>query len=62
MVDIFMNKLAIKEKINNLEAEIKLLKNAVSSQPDFAIDEKNWKKLKPAARQIRTKLFKSRYA
>ena len=57
-----MNKIAIKEKINILEAEIRLLKNAVISRPDFNVDEENWKKLKSDSKKIRAKLFKSRYA
>ena len=57
-----MNKIAIKEKINTLEAEIRLLKNAVISRPDFNVDEENWKKLKSDSKKIRAKLFKSWYA
>lgn len=62
MAEIIMNKLAVKEKINILEAEIRLLKNAVTSRPDFDVDEDNWKRLKPDSKKIRAKLFKSRYA
>jgi len=57
-----MTKLAIKEKLNNLEAEIKLLKTAVTNKPDFSIDESNWKKVKPLSKKIRSQLFKQKYA
>lgn len=31
------------------------------SEPDWSIDEKNWKKFAPALRKTREKLFKERY-
>ena len=52
----------VKEKINKLEAEIQLLRIAVVDQPDFAIDEKNWEKVKPTLKKTRAKLFKTLYA
>ena len=56
-----MNKIAVKQKIQNLEAEIKLLKNAVSQRPDFEIDELNWKKIKPALKKARAQTYKEVY-
>ena len=56
-----MNKIAVKQKIKNLEAEIKLLKNAVSQRPNFEIDELNWKKIKPAAKKARAQVAKEIY-
>ena len=56
-----MNKLAVKEKLDSLEAEIKLLQTAVSERPDFEIDEINWKKIRPALKKVRAKLFKETY-
>lgn len=56
-----MNKLAVKNKIMDLEAQIGLLKKAVINQPDFDIDETNWKKIKPALKKVRAKLYKKVY-
>ncbi len=56
-----MNKLAVKNKLMNLEAQIGLLKKAVADEPDFDIDEANWKKIRPVAKKIRAKLFKKTY-
>lgn len=36
-----MNKIAVKEKLDTLEAEIRLLKTAMTERPNFEIDEKN---------------------
>ncbi len=56
-----MNKIAVKEKLNTLEAEIKLLKVAVIGQPDFEIDEINWKKIEPTLKKARAKSYKEVY-
>ena len=56
-----MNKVAVKEKLNTLEAEIKLLKAAVAERPDFEIDEINWKKAKPALKKARAQTHKEVY-
>jgi hypothetical protein len=56
-----MNKIAVKKKIKDLEAEISLLKTAISERPDFEIDEINWKKMRPTVKKIRKKLFKKFY-
>lgn len=59
----FMNvdKAAVKNKIMDLEAEIGLLKKAVNSRPNFDVDEANWKKIRPAAKKIRNKVYKKVY-
>ena len=57
----FMDKAAVKEKLNTLEAEIKLLKTAVTERPDFEIDEVNWKKFKPALKKARAQTAKDIY-
>lgn len=56
-----MNKTKVKDKIINLEAEIGLLKKAVASQPDFDIDETNWKKIRPTVKRARAKIYKQNY-
>jgi len=57
-----MNQTTVKEKIQNLEAEIRLLKTAVSGRPDFSIDEINWRKFKPAVKKARAEISKEMYA
>lgn len=56
-----MNKIAVKEKLNSLEAEIRILRTAVNGRPDFEIDEINWKKVKPALKKARAQTFKEVY-
>lgn len=56
-----MNKIAVKNKIMNLEAQISLLKKAVIEEPNFDIDDANWKKIKPAIKKVRAKLYKKVY-
>ncbi len=56
-----MNKIAVREKLNSLEAEIQILRTAVSQQPDFEIDELNWKKIKPALKKARAQTYKEVY-
>jgi hypothetical protein len=56
-----MNKIAVSNKISQLETQIKLLKIATSKQPDFNIDEKNWTKIKPSLKKFRTQVFKETY-
>lgn len=51
----------VKTRIANLEAEIKLLKQTVSKQPDLAIDEINWQKIKPFIKKERSKFYKRLY-
>ena len=57
-----MNKVAVKEKINQLEVEIKLLRTAVKQRPDFDVDEKNWAKVRPALKKARARVAKEIYA
>ena len=57
-----MTNAIFKEKIRNLEAEIVLLRRAVTKEPDFYIDEKNWGKIRPMMKKIRAKVFKKTYA
>ena len=53
-----MNKLAVREKLNIMEAEIKILKTAMLARPDFEVDEKNWKKVKPALKKARAQTYR----
>lgn len=56
-----MTNTAVKNKIVSLEAQIQLLKQAVSKQPDFDIDEINWRKIKPFVKKERARLYKRLY-
>lgn len=56
-----MNQTIIKNKITVLEAEVALLKKTFVREPDFAVDEKNWKKIKPTAKKIRKQVYKEAY-
>lgn len=56
-----MNKIAVKKKLNNLEAEIQILRTAVNERPDFDIDEANWKKIKLALKKARAQTYKEVY-
>jgi hypothetical protein len=56
-----VNKIAISEKLNTLEAEIKFLRKAVAERPDFEVDEANWKKIGPALKKARTQTYKKIY-
>lgn len=56
-----MNKVAVKNKLQKLEAEIGLLKQAVVDRPDFDIDEVNWLKVKKTVKKTRQKVYKQVY-
>jgi len=56
-----MNKIAVNNRIMNLEAELDLLKKAIAGKPDFDIDEENWKKTKPVVKKTRAKIYKKAY-
>lgn len=57
-----MDKIAVSERIKNLEVQIQMLKISVVREPDYSIDEKNWEKVKAASKKARSKLFKTLYA
>ena len=56
-----MDKVAVKEKLKVMEAEIQILKAAVTERPNFEIDEINWKKIKPALKKARTETHREVY-
>lgn len=57
-----MTQAALKKKILSLEAELQLLKRVIVQEPDFAIDEVNWQKVRPEVWTTRKKLYQRRYA
>jgi hypothetical protein len=56
-----MNQANIKEKIFNIQSELELLKFAVTQNPDFDIDEKNWQKIKAKVKRVRKENYKKLY-
>jgi len=56
------NQTEVREKILNIQTELEFLKKALLKEPDFTIDEKNWQRIKPELKKIRTELFKRSYA
>lgn len=56
-----MTQATVIKKVLGLEAEIKTLKRKIEKEPDFDIDEVNWRKVKQEAKKIRTRLYQSRY-
>ena len=56
-----MTRTMIQKKLTDLEAEIRILKTAVRRQPNFAVDERNWRKVKPALKKARREVSKQAY-
>ena len=56
-----MTSTAVKEKLKSIEAEIRILKTAITERPNFDIDEANWKKVRPALKMARKQLSKELY-
>lgn len=56
-----MTQATLRKKILNMEAELELLKKVIVQEPDFLIDEVNWKKVRSAAKAARKKLYQRQY-
>ena len=56
-----MTQATLRKKILTLEAELQLLKRVLVQEPDFAIDEVNWQKVRTEARKSRRKLYQRQY-
>lgn len=56
-----MTSTALKEKILHLQAEVGLLMKVFEECPDFAVDEANWKKVKPAVKKARKAVYREVY-
>ena len=56
-----MTQATLRKKILSLEAEVELLKKVIVQEPDFSIDEVNWKKVRSAAKAARKKLYQRQY-
>ncbi len=57
----FIMTTTIKEKVFQLQAELEFIKKAFEKEPDFDIDEENWRKIKADSKKIRAKLYQIRY-
>lgn len=52
----------LKDKVLTMEAELEVIKQAIQArEPDFAIDEKQWRGLKKDIKRTRANLYKQRY-
>lgn len=56
-----MEQTTIKQKLNTLEAEVRMLRLALRRPINFAVDDLNWQQLKSTSKRGRQKLFKKRY-
>lgn len=56
-----MDKVNLQTKVQQLEVELEGIKAVLAGEPDLAVDEKNWKRVEPAVRQVRKAIFKKRY-
>lgn len=56
-----MTKTAIKDKVLNVQAQLDIIMKALGDRPDFAVDEKNWKKLEVSAKDLRKAVYQKVY-
>jgi len=56
-----MTQAALKEKIFDIETRLEILKKAIKKEPDFDVDDKNWKKIELTVRKTRKKLYEKYY-
>ncbi len=56
-----MTTATIKEKVLNMEAELRVIKKAIDNGPDFLSEEKIWKVIKPTLKKAGKKLYANQY-
>lgn len=56
-----MTQTQLKEKVLNLEAQLKQVKKALAKEPDFTVDEKVWDSVRGETKKTRKVLFKKFY-
>lgn len=56
-----MNALAIKEKVLDIEAQLKFVKAILSKKPDFGADEKIWREIRSESKTIRKGAYRREY-
>lgn len=57
-----MTQTQLKERVLNLEAELKFIKKSLAQEPVFSIDEENWNKTRVEAKKTRKNLYQKLYA
>lgn len=56
-----MTNAALIKKVRDIEIELEGVKRVLKTEPDFAADEKAWRKMRPAVRKMRRKLYREQY-
>lgn len=56
-----MNCTAVKEKLFNIQKELEMLKRVFFKEPDFDIDEKNWRTVANQIKKTRRGVYQSSY-
>jgi len=56
-----MNKVNLKNRVVALEAEVKLLKRKAVGEPNFGVDDLNWRKILPLLKKVRSTAYKKVY-
>ena len=56
-----MTNTTLVKKVRDIEIELENVKRVLKTEPDFVVDEKSWKKVQPAVRKLRSKLYREQY-
>lgn len=56
-----MRNTTTQERIRKIEMELESVKRLVRGRPDFAVDEKNWKKVGKNVKKERKGLYRAAY-
>lgn len=56
-----MKQTIIKKRILNIQNELEFLKRFFIGKPDFDIDEKNWREIKPELKKSRKRIYQRFY-
>lgn len=56
-----MTNATLVKKVREIEIELEGVKRVLKTEPDFAVDERVWKKVQPAVRKVRRKLYREQY-
>jgi len=56
-----MTNATLVKKVRDIEIELEGVKRVLKTEPDFAVDERTWKKVQPVVRKIRRKLYREQY-
>lgn len=56
-----MTNATLVKKVRDIEIELEGVKRVLKTEPNFVLDEKVWKKVQPAVRKTRRKLYREQY-